>query len=74
MVEIKQADIVERLRALHVWPQSTADTYPDTLGPRRIKALYEVGEVAHEAAAEIETLRAALEARGLEIRKNGEMK
>jgi len=52
--------------------QSTADTYPDTLGPRRIKALYEVGEVAHEAAAEIETLRAALEARGLEIREKSD--
>ena len=62
MVEITQADIVERLRALHVWPQSTADTYPDTLGPRRIKALYEVGEVAHEAADTIERLQATIAA------------
>lgn len=54
-------DIVEQLQALHVWPQSTADTYADTLGPRRIRALYEVGNVAHEAADEIERLRAALQ-------------
>lgn len=62
-------DLIERLRALHVWPQSTADEYADTLTPRRIAALYEVGKVAHEAAealttaqAEIERLTKALEA------------
>jgi hypothetical protein len=91
-------DLVQRLRGLHVWPQSTADTYPDVLGPRRIKALYEIGGVAHEAADTIEhlqatiaaleqptpelayiepklsadQLRAALDARGLEIRSKND--
>ena len=46
--------LIERLRALHVWPQSVADTYADTLTPRQIKQLYEVGFVAHEAADALE--------------------
>lgn len=48
--------LIERLRALHVWPQSVADTYADTLTPRQIKQLYEVGFVAHEAADALQAL------------------
>ena len=61
-------DLVERLRALHVWPQVVADDHADLLTPRQIDKLYEVGRVSHEAAdlietqaREIERLRAALE-------------
>lgn len=50
------AKLVERLRALHVWPQFVADTYADTLLPRQIKGLYEVGETSHEAADTITRL------------------
>lgn len=60
-------DLVERLRALHVWPQVVADDHADLLTPRRIDKLYEVGRVSHEAAdlietqaREIERLRGAL--------------
>ena len=48
-------DLVERLRALHVWPQVVADDHADLLTPRRIDKLYEVGRVSHEAADLIET-------------------
>ena len=61
-------DLVEKLRALHVWPQVVADDHADLLTPRRIDKLYEVGRVSHEAAdlietqaREIERLRGALE-------------
>jgi methyl-accepting chemotaxis protein len=47
--------LVERLRALHVWPQAVADGYADLLTPRQIEKLYEVGRVSHEAADLIET-------------------
>lgn len=45
-------ELIERLRALHVWPQFVADTYADTLLPRQITGLYSVGAVAHEAATQ----------------------
>lgn len=48
-------DLVEKLRALHVWPQVVADDHADLLTPRRIGKLYEVGRVSHEAADLIET-------------------
>lgn len=51
-------ELVERLDALHVWPQSIADTYADILTPRQIEKLYEVGAVATEAAARIASLEA----------------
>ena len=61
-------DLVEKLRALHVWPQVVADDHADLLTPRRIDKLYEVGRVSHEAAdlietqaREIERLRVALQ-------------
>ena len=54
-------DIVERLRALHVWPQFVADEHADVILPRQLKALYDVGHVAHEAADTIATLRKQLE-------------
>lgn len=54
------SDFVEKLRSLHVWPQATADTWPDIILPRHIDGLYAVGAVAHEAAARIEQLEAAL--------------
>ena len=61
-------DLVEKLRALHVWPQVVADDHADLLTPRRIDKLYEVGRVSHEAAdlietqaREIERLRAVLD-------------
>lgn len=47
-------DLVEKLRALHVWPQVVADDHADLLTPRRIDKLYEVGRVSHEAADLIE--------------------
>ena len=50
--------LVERLRALHVWPQFVADERADILRPRESKGLYAVGEVAHEAADSIEQLEA----------------
>ena len=53
-------DLVEKLRALHVWPQVVADDHADLLTPRRIEKLYEVGRVSHEAADRIERLEAAL--------------
>lgn len=53
-------DIVERLRALHVWPQFVADEHADVILPRQSRGLYDVGHVAHEAANEIETLRDVL--------------
>ena len=65
-------DLVEKLRALHVWPQVVADDHADLLTPRRIDKLYEVGRVSHEAAdlietqaREIERLREALERIGI---------
>lgn len=51
-------DLVENLRALHVWPQFVADEHADLLRPRQTKGLYEVGKVAHEAADRIEALQA----------------
>lgn len=53
-------DLVERLDCLHVWPQSVADHYADTLTPRQIKELYAVGDVATAAKSRIEQLEAAL--------------
>lgn len=53
-------DLVERLRALYVWPQSIADHYADTLTPRQIEKLYEVGNVAEQAAARITELETSL--------------
>ena len=50
--------LVERLRALYVWPQFVADEHADMLRPRQSKGLYAVGEVAHEAADTIEQLEA----------------
>ncbi len=47
-----KAETIERLKALHVWPQFVADTYADTLSPRQITGLYSVGTVAHEAATQ----------------------
>ena len=47
--------LVEKLRALHVWPQAVADDHADLLTPRQIEKLYEVGRVSHEAADLIET-------------------
>lgn len=54
-------DIVERLGYLHVWPQSIADTHADTLTPRQIERLYDVGNVAADAADTIASLRKQLE-------------
>ena len=50
--------LVERLRALHVWPQSIADGHAELLTPRQIDKLYEVGAVSHKAADRIEALSA----------------
>ena len=50
------SDLIERLNALHVWPQIVADNHADILTPRQIKHLYEVGAVATEAADRIEAL------------------
>lgn len=52
------SELIERLNALYVWPQSVADNHADILTPRQIKHLYEVGTVATEAADEIERLTA----------------
>lgn len=46
-----QDDLIERLEALHVWPQFVADDHADILSPRQSAGLYEVGNVAHEAAS-----------------------
>ena len=54
-------DIVERLSYLHVWPQSIGSTYADTVTARQIERLYDVGNVATEAAEEIISLRKQLE-------------
>lgn len=54
----KTEALVEELRALHVWPQSIADHHADVLTSRQIEKLYEVGNVAHRAADEIERLAA----------------
>lgn len=53
-------DLVERLDCLHVWPQSVADHYADTLTPRQIKELYAVGDVATAAKDCIEQLKAEI--------------
>ena len=53
-------DLVERLQSLYVWPQSVADHHADTLTPRQIEKLYEVGNVAEQAAARITDLETAL--------------
>lgn len=63
----KYEGLKARLKSLYVWPQSVADHYADTLTPRQIKHLYEVGFVADEAATAItalETELAAMKARG----------
>lgn len=57
-----QSDIVQRLEAIHVWPQSVADHHADILTPRQIEKLYAVGQVGTEAAAEIARLTEALRA------------
>ena len=61
--------LVERLRALHVWPQFVADEHADLLRPRYSKGLYAVGEVAHEAADTILRLRAELAAQHREAER-----
>lgn len=53
-------DLVERLKSLYVWPQSVADHHADTLTPRQIEKLYEVGIVAEQAAARIQALETSL--------------
>jgi len=53
-------DLVERLQSLYVWPQSVADHHADTLTPRQIEKLYEVGNVAEQAAARIQALETSL--------------
>ena len=53
MTDTKPSDVdglEAELDALHVWPQSVADTYADTLTPRQIEKLYAVGDVATRAA------------------------
>jgi len=61
-------DLPERLECLYVWPQSIADNHADILTPRQIEKLYEVGNVAERAAAEIRALRAKLaEAEGEQL-------
>lgn len=57
-----QSDIVQRLEALHVWPQFVADHHADILTPRQIENLYAVGQVSTEAAAELTRLTEALRA------------
>ena len=42
-------DIVEKLQALHVWPQFVADTHADVISKRQGQGLYDVGNVATEA-------------------------
>lgn len=54
------SELVEELRALHVWPQSAADTWAEHMGPKHIAGLYSVGDVAHRAADHITTLTAQL--------------
>lgn len=58
-------DLVEKLRALHVWPQVVADDHADLLTPRRIDKLYEIGRVSHEAADLIETQAREIERLGV---------
>lgn len=60
-------DLVEKLRALHVWPQVVADDHADLLTPRRIDKLYEVGRVSHEAADLIETQAREIERLRLDV-------
>lgn len=55
------APIVERLQALHVWPQFVADAHADVISPRQGQGLYDVGNVATEAADTITDLLAACE-------------
>lgn len=57
-----QDDLVERLRALHVWPQFVADEHACDLRSKQLEGLYGVGTVAHEAADRIETLIAERDA------------
>ena len=61
--------LVEKLRALHVWPQVVADDHADLLTPRRIDKLYEIGRVSHEAADLIETQAREIERLTLTVRK-----
>ena len=67
-----QDDLIEWLRALHVWPQSIADMYADTLTPRQTAKLYEVGNVSHEAADRITALEAKLAEKDALLRECGE--
>lgn len=61
-IETAPNDLVERLRALHVWPQFVADEHVCDLRSKQIEGLYGVGTVAHEAADRIETLIAERDA------------
>lgn len=63
----KALALVEKLRALHVWPQAVADDHADLLTPRQIDKLYEVGRVSHEAATLIETQAREAAAKDAEI-------
>lgn len=54
------ADILEKLQALHVWPQFVADTHADIISPRQAQGLYDVGNVATEAIEAIVKLRQQL--------------
>ena len=53
-------DIVEKLQALHVWPQFVADTHADVISKRQGQGLYDVGNVATEATDLIVELRRQL--------------
>ena len=55
-----QPTLRDMLAALYVWPQSIADHHADILTPRQMKKLYDVGEVADKAVAEIDRLTAEL--------------
>lgn len=57
---MSELPIATRLRALHVWPQFVADEHAEVILPRQSKGLYEVGEVATEAADIITELVEAL--------------
>ncbi|OGT55457.1 MAG: hypothetical protein A3E01_09100 [Gammaproteobacteria bacterium RIFCSPHIGHO2_12_FULL_63_22] len=66
------AALLKDIDILHVWPQSIADHHADTLAPRQIEKLYEVGVVAtlattalRQLVAENEGVRGALRAERL---------
>lgn len=57
---VTDEELCKRLQVLHVWPQSTADTWPDVITSLHLDGLYQIGPVAHEAAARIKALKAEL--------------